>query len=74
VANPQVSDIKDSLHIWKMDTNMLNQQPWIANIGWSLVWRNRRKANNPSPWKFRLLGAEATLERDIFFGTSKQDS
>jgi hypothetical protein len=49
MVHPQVVDEGDSLQIWRVAANILNEQSWTADKGWSSSLGVGRGANNFSP-------------------------
>jgi len=48
MAYPCVAD-GDVLQIWRVGVNILNEQPWTADNGWSSSLGVGQGANNSSP-------------------------
>jgi hypothetical protein len=46
---PNVADGGDGLQVWRIAANILNNQSWTANKGWSSRLGVERGANNFSP-------------------------
>jgi len=55
MARPEFADAVGGLHIWRVDTNVLNKQSWTAGKGRSSCLGVGRRATTPHRHKTRLV-------------------
>jgi hypothetical protein len=55
MVRPQVADGRDDLHMWRIDTNVLNKQSRSDDKGWYPTSRVAQRLNNTVTEKVSML-------------------